>query len=97
MQSVPLFYISELFQHTKAFKSNAFILYLFAIISMIVFLVLSFLSDVWAGFYPFSIIDAFTTFESGLISVHDVVLLLSFTGFFIGMTVLVMNRRKYVK
>ena len=68
-----------------------------AIVSMIVFLVLSFLSDVWAGFDSISIIDAFTTFESGLISVHDIVLLLSFTGFFIGMTVLVMNRRKYVK
>jgi ABC-2 type transport system permease protein len=68
-----------------------------AIISMIAFLVLSFLSDLVPGFDPFSIIDAFTTFESGLISVHDVVLLLSFIGFFISMTVLVMNRRKYVK
>ncbi len=68
-----------------------------AIISMIVFLILSFLGDVWVAFDPFSIIDAFTTFETGLVSLHDVVLLISFITFFLSMTILVMNRRKYVK
>ena len=69
-----------------------------AIIITIAFLLLTiFLQDINEMFSYFSLINYYEKFASSLISISDVVRLLSFTGMFISFTIIVMQRRKSVK
>ena len=69
-----------------------------SIIITIAFLLLTiFLQDISEVFSYFSLINYYEKFASSLISISDVVRLVSFAGMFIGFTIIVMQRRKSVK
>lgn len=69
-----------------------------SIIITIAFLLLTiFLQDISEMFSYFSLINYYEKFASSLISISDVVRLVSFAGMFISFTIIVMQRRKSVK
>lgn len=69
-----------------------------SIIITIAFLLLTiFLQDISEIFSYFSLINYYEKFASSLISISDVVRLVSFAGMFICFTIIVMQRRKSVK
>ena len=64
----------------------------------IAFLIMSlFMGDLNSVFSNLSLISFYQKFSTGVISLSEVVGLLSFTGMFIAFTIIVMQRRKLVK
>lgn len=69
-----------------------------AIVSIGFFLLIWFLPGIVSSFSSFSLMNAFfNSFMAGTISIADLVLLVSFTVMFIVFTIMVLQRRKYVK
>ena len=64
----------------------------------IAFLILTlFLPDINSIFSKFTLIELYTKFASGVISIEDIISLLLFSFVFISFTIIVMQRRKLVK
>lgn len=69
-----------------------------AIVSIGFFLLIWFLPGIVSSFSSLSLMNAFyNSFMAGTISIADLVLLVSFTAMFIVFTIMVLQRRKYVK
>ena len=56
-----------------------------------------FLPDVNSIFSSFTLIDFYTSFAKGIISIESIISLVLFSGVFIALTLIVMQRRKLVK
>lgn len=69
-----------------------------AIVSIGFFLLIWFLPGIVSSFSSLSLMNAFyNSFMAGTISIADLVLLVSFTAMFVVFTIMVLQRRKYVK
>ena len=68
-----------------------------AVVTIVFFIITWFLPDVSSSLESLSLIDKFYKFPQGLISVEDVVYLITFTIMFILFTIIVIQRRKTMK
>jgi len=68
-----------------------------AIVSMVIFLLITLLPNVTTAFDFVSISLAFNTFIEGLLSLHDVILLISTIALFLALTMLIIKKRKMVR
>ena len=68
-----------------------------AIITIAFLLMSIFLENIYTGFASLSIINFYEKFPSGVVSLTEIAGLISFSIVFIGLTILVMQRRKSVK
>ncbi len=67
------------------------------VLTMAFFIITWFLPNINEIFAPFSFINMFNKFPSGLIAIEEIVTLVTFTIFFIILTIIVLQRRKSVK